>query len=214
MNMKRTSSKRLASSHPSAQAGFTLLELMVVIVIVGILMGALVMSGVGAFNETEKQETGVRLDTLASLVLAYRSVEGDFPDDRLPRNASSNSMNSCSEALVLAFFDPNFTGEQPNLDWLSNTDEDSSSRQLTSFDSRELFEIADGWGNPIIYFESLHYNRSVTVIAGVDGITQEQTVTAVRDEKTGSFLAPSGFQLISAGPDGEFGTEDDIVRTK
>lgn len=195
------------------QAGFTLLELMVVIVIVGILMGALVMSGVGAFNDAEKKETSVRLDNLSNLILEYRTIEGDFPDNRLPRNASSNSINSCAEALVLAFFDPGYTGSLPKQHWLENTDGDSSSRQLTTFGNKQLFEIVDGWGNPIMYFESLRYNESVTCMAGYDGIYEEQTVTAARNEKTGSFLAPSGYQLISAGPDGEFGNEDDIIRS-
>jgi prepilin-type N-terminal cleavage/methylation domain-containing protein len=195
------------------QSGFTLLELMVVIVIVGILVGFLVMNGASAFNQAEEKETGVRLDTLSSLILAYRSVEGEFPDDRLPRNASSNTVNGCSEALVLAFFDPGFTGGKPKQEWLVNTDSDSSSRQMTSFGNKQLFELADGWGNPIMYFENLHYNRSVTCMAGMDGDHLEQTVTAARDEKTGSYLSPSGFQLISAGLDGEFDTEDDIIRS-
>ena len=196
------------------QSGFTLLELMVVIVIVGVLVGALVMNGASIFTKAEEKETSVRLDTLATLILNYRSVEGEFPDDRLPRNASSNSLNACSEALVLAFFDPGFTGNKPNQDWLSNTDGDESSRQLTSFGNKQLFEIADGWGNPIMYFESLHYNRSVTCMAGADELYEEQTVTAARDEQTDSFLGQSGFQLISAGMDGIFDTEDDIIRAK
>ncbi len=211
MNSGQTS--KLLRASGSRQSGFTLLELMVVMVIVGILVGFLVMGGATAFNQAEEKETGVRLDTLSSIILSYRSVEGEFPDDRLPRNASSNSMNACSEALVLAFFDPGYTGNQPKQEWLVNTDADSSSRQLTTFGNKQLFELADGWGNPIMYFESLHYNRSVTCMAGMDEIYLEQTVTAARDEQTGSFLAPSGFQLISAGLDGEFDTEDDIIRS-
>jgi hypothetical protein len=63
----------------------------------------------------------------------------------------------------------------------------------------------------VVYFDSLHYEDVQTVIAGADGFLEEQVVRAARNETTGAFVAPTGFQLISAGEDGEFGTEDDLL---
>jgi prepilin-type N-terminal cleavage/methylation domain-containing protein len=193
-------------------SGFTLLELMVVIVIIGILMGALLMSGGSIFRDAEVKQTGIRMDTLATLIMEYRSTEQDFPDDRLPRLASATKINASAEALCLSFFDPNYTGSKPNQEWLGNTDEDSSPKSLTTFAKRDLFEILDGWGNPIAYFESMHYNDACVFMAGADGLLSEQTVVAARNATTGGWENPSGFQLISAGEDGDFGTEDDIIR--
>jgi len=152
------------------------------------------------------------MDTLATLIMVFRSIEQDFPDDRLPRPASASKINASAEALCLSFFDPNYTGNKPSQEWLGNTDEDSSPKSLTIFPTRDLFEILDGWGNPIAYFESMHYNDSCVFVAGAEGFLSEQTVVAARNATTGGWENPSGFQLISAGEDGDFGTEDDIIR--
>jgi len=58
----------------------------------------------------------------------------------------------------------------------------------------------------------LHYNDKAgsSVQAGEDEYYEEQQVFPGRSERTGSFYEPSGFQLVSAGSDGLFGTEDDL----
>ena len=47
-------------------------------------------------------------------------------------------------------------------------------------------------------------------MAGPDGDYFEQQVIPQKNTRTGSWEKPSSFQLISAGEDGEFGTEDDL----
>ena len=68
--------------------GFTLLELMIVMVIVGILMTALLMSGAGIFGQTAEKETTIRIQTVAALLEQFRTIEGAYPDDSLPRGVS------------------------------------------------------------------------------------------------------------------------------
>lgn len=201
--------KRSLSTHRS---GFTLLELMVVIVIVGILMGALLMSGGSLFRDAKVKETGVRLDTLATMIREFRQIEGVFPNDRLPSGVNTGAMNSKSEALFLELFANEYSGQRPDQDWLLNTDGDNLSKSLTILPSRELFEICDAWDNPILYFESLHYGEPAQVMAGLEGDYEEQNAEAAKNERTGAYQQPNGFQLISAGMDGTFGTEDDIVK--
>jgi prepilin-type N-terminal cleavage/methylation domain-containing protein len=196
----------------TARSGFTLLELMVVIVIVGILMGALLTSGGSLFRNSKVKETSVRMDTLATMVGSFRQIEGMFPNDRLPTGVNNGAMNSNSEALFLELFAEKYSGQRPDQDWLVNTDGDTTSKSLTILPARELFEICDAWNNPIVYFESLHYGTVAQVMAGTDDMLEEQTVEAVKNERTGAYQQPNGFQLISAGEDGTFGTEDDIVR--
>jgi len=194
------------------QQGFTLMELMIVMVIIGILAAAFAGVGGSMFSKSKERAAKARMQSLAIMLQSYRTVEGEYPDDRLPKGTTSNRFNSHSEALFLALFDPEYSGERPAQDWLVNTDGDETTRNLTILQSRELFEIGDEWGNPIVYFESLHYSNKAgaTVQAGEDEYYEEQNVSPGRSERTGSFYEPSGFQLVSAGADGLFETEDDL----
>ena len=192
------------------------MELMIVLVIIGILAAAFAAIGGNMFGASKDRAAQAQLQSLGVMLQSYRSIEGEYPDDRLPKGVTTNRFNTHSEALFLALFDPEYSGERPSQDWLVNTDGDESTRNMTILQSRELFEIGDEWGNPIIYFESLHYNdkNGATVQAGEDDFYEEQTVAPVSNERTGSFYEPNGFQLISAGPDGLFETEDDIFSFK
>lgn len=195
------------------RSAFTLLELMVVLIIIGILGASFLVIGGNVFGESKKTQAKARLQTVGALVESYRNLEGEYPDDRLPANLNANALNSHAEALVVALFDAEYRGERPSENWLINTDEDESSRNPTGLASRELFEISDPWGNPIVYLDSLHYSDRVTriAVAGMDEFFEEQEVKPGRNERTGSFWEPNSFQLLCAGPDGLFGTEDDIT---
>lgn len=194
---------------PNAR-GFTLLELMIVMVIVGVLMTYLLFSGGSLFGDAKEKDARVRIASLASALVAYQTAEGEFPNDRLRSEVAVNQVNACSEALFLAFFDPGYTGLQPDQDWLVNTDGDESRKAMTSLPTRELFEIGDPWGNPILYFESLHYGDEVEVLAGPEEEYEQQRGSALRHPTTGDWRQAGRFQLISAGEDGKFGTDDDI----
>lgn len=194
--------------------GFTLLELMIVMVIISLLGAAFLVVSGRVFGKAKDRQCRSRLQQLAVMIEAYRTAEGVYPNDTLPREVSSNVQNSGSEALFLAFYDPKYLGELPNQDWLVNTDGDQTSRTLTRLtEKRDLWEIGDPWGNPIVYFESLHYGTAseLAYVAGPqEEMPVEQGVAARRNERTGGFAEPGKFQLISAGEDGLFGTGDDI----
>lgn len=195
----------------SSRSGFTILELMVVLVIVGILMTVFVFSGSRLFGDAVEKKGKTQLTQLAAMVEEFRMIENLFPDDRLAGGLAANDKNSCCEALFVSLFDEGYTGRTPDQDWLVNTDVDVARKAATRLPDRQLFEIGDPWLNPIVYFESLHYGDEVIVLAGPDGVLEEQKVKARTNEKTGGWEAPGGFQLISAGADGLFGTDDDLV---
>ncbi len=194
--------------------GFTLLELMIVMVIISLLGAAFLVVSGRVFGQAKDRQCRSRLQQLAVMIEAYRTSMGVYPDDRLPSGVTANTQNAGSEALYLAFFDSKYLGELPNQDWLVNTDGDQSTRTLTRLDTRDLWEIGDPWLNPIVYLESLHYpeSRDLSYMAGPEEAPpEEQGVEARRDARTGGYEEPGKFQLISAGEDGIFGTEDDIT---
>lgn len=199
---------------PSRRTGFTLLELMIVLVILAVLASAFLVVAGRVFGQANERKCVSRLQQLAVMIENYRTIEGEYPDDRLPAGVATNQTNAGSEALYLAFYDPKYTGELPSQDWLVNTDGDQASRTLTRLPERALFEIGDPWGNPIAYFESLHYDEREPRVyfAGMEEEeVEEQTAEPRRNATTGGFDQPGKFQLLSAGADGLFGTEDDLV---
>lgn len=196
------------------RGGFTLLELMIVMVIISLLGAAFLVVSGRVFGQAQERKCRSRLQQLAVMIEAYRTAQGAYPDDRLPAGVSANTQNAGSEALYLQFYHPAYLGELPNQDWLVNTDGDLTTRTQTRLDSRDLWEIGDPWGNPIAYFESLHYadaTPQVYVAGPEEEAPVEQTLQARKDARTGGWEEPGKFQLISAGEDGMFGTEDDIT---
>lgn len=194
------------------RGGFTLLELMIVLVIISLLSAAFLVVGGRVFSHSTERECRSRLQQLAVMIESYRTIEGAYPDDRLPAGVAANAHNAGAEALFVQFYRPDYRGELPNQDWLVNSDGDLTTRTLTRLNARELWELGDPWGNPIAYFESLHYEeaRGVVYLAGMaEDSPEEQTVAPQRDLRTGGWEEPGKFQLISAGEDGLFGTEDD-----
>src|SRR5262249_10037007 len=97
---------------------------------------------------------------------------------------------------------------------LINIDGDTSPRQLTDFPSRDLKEIPDAWGNPIAYIEKSDYaakNRRYLTKVAATGEDRESVAVAFKNKSTGDYFDPNSYQFISAGPDGEFGTDDDVT---
>ena len=197
------------------RSAFTLLELMIVLVILAILGGAFLAVSSNVFDKAAVTEAQQRINALSTQIESYRTIEGEYPRDTLPEGASTNTTNDTAEALFVALFGRGYSGQSPSDEWLVNTDEDSSTEQLTRLGTRALYEIGDPWGNPIVYIESLHYAsaNALSVMALEQGMEfpEEQIVGAVRDDEKGIYMREGTFQLISAGPDGWFGTEDDIT---
>jgi len=121
---------------PSAQAGFTLVEIMVVIVILGLLATMVARNVIGASDEARATKAKTDCRTIAGGVSGYRAKNGRLPE---------------------------------SLEVLWTKDEKGFS---------ELEEVGDDpWGNPYVLREG---DR------------------------------PTDFEVISWGPDGSEGTEDDI----
>lgn len=198
------------------RAGFTLVEVLAVIVILGILMTLLVASIGGSGDAVRAKLTRVRLAEIGTVCEAYERRFGDFPASSFDVDAGQvpNSTNLGGEALVAALWSNGFeAGGNFRVEDLINSDFDRSLKSLSDFPESDLFELADGWKQPIAYLRSDDYGAEHVYIldSGSDSSGFESRVRAVRDGAAGRYRGHGRFQLHSAGVDGEFGTEDDLI---
>ncbi|MEO0651505.1 MAG: prepilin-type N-terminal cleavage/methylation domain-containing protein [Planctomycetota bacterium] len=198
-----------------ARAGFSLVELLAVIVIIGILVSVLVTSLGGADDGAKMRLTRVQLEQLATLADVYEREFGDYPPSQLPDQAGTvNGVNTGIEAFVAALWSRDYeAGGAVEADELSNVDGDSSKNRITDFPDRQLFEFVDAWGNPIVYFHHRDYEREqVYSVEDLEtGEFFDQEVKAVKNPVTKRFYRSSRFQFRSAGPNGIFDAlEDDL----
>lgn len=204
----------------ASRAGFTLIELLAVLMIISILMYFLISNLSGGINAVDEGVVKNRMATMRAMLSQWADDKGDYPRSQFPGDLGStpNALNIGSECLYLALCAQGAPGygtlDKP--DDLCNTDGDSLGKRPKGFETQELFELADGWGNPIAYIHHADYEKEFRYVAidGETGEVAEWSVRAVKNAKTGRFEEPSGFQLISAGSDGKFGTDDDIVNSQ
>lgn len=214
-------SLRSVARHP--RAGFTLIELLVVILIISILAAVLVTQLGGAEDAARNQQTRQQLAKLSAALISYETDgHGDYPASRFPDEAgvSNDGTNVGIEALVVALWSNGYEAGgllDDEADRLQNTDGDSSSRALTDFPSRQLFELSDAWDNPLAYIHRRDYDAGEFAYVTSDPLTGEEIESMVKAHKnpdTGRYYDARSFQLISAGSDGRFGTPDDVTSFK
>lgn len=203
----------------NARAGFTLIEILAVMLVLSILVTLLVTQLGGAEDVARTETTRQRLAVVGAAVDHYENEFGDYPPSSFAEETGviNDGTNVGIEALVVAFWSGGWEagGLLPDLaDELVNTDEDVAPRSLTDFESRALLEIPDAWGNPIAYFHRRDYaltNREYTTVDPETGVPLSSTPLAYKNPVTGRYYQATRYQLISAGPDGAFSTEDDIT---
>lgn len=199
------------------RAGFTLVEIMAVIVILSILLAVLVTSLGGSADVVHAKNTRMFLDQIGTLLVDYEAQKGDFPASSFPGDLAEtpSSENMGAEMLVLSLYPAkgDYQADDVPEDRLCNSDQDETKRPLTNFASGQVFEFADDWGNPIVYLHRRDYKERVVYVTvhPETGERMENSVTARKSPKTGDYYQRKRFQLLSAGADGEFGTADDIA---
>jgi len=194
--------------------GFTLIEVLAVIVILGILMIVLLPRLTGITERAKAKMTAAWINQLQTAIGQYEDRYGDYPPSQFQEKwgTAPNTTNLGGETLVLSLWSPEWSGAGLDEDKLVNTDGDETKKALTKFPKTSLFELRDEWGNPIAYFHHRDYGREDTyLVKNADtGEEGESSIKAQMNPTTKTYYNSTKFQLISAGPDGEFGGDDDI----
>jgi prepilin-type N-terminal cleavage/methylation domain-containing protein len=206
------------------ESGFTLIEILVVVTVIGVLMGLVALIIPMAFSSRDATVTQTRIGEVETALMALKSpqVLGYFPSAAMERLKGpngekigqdvgpGNETNRGIETLVLALYMPGveLPLELPD-DALGNTDEDKLLKNPSRLDTDERYEILDAWGNPLVYFSSAEYKKP-DAFQKVKMASGEIVDAKPWKTKTGLFINARTFQLFSAGEDGVFNTSDDI----
>ncbi|MDF1839206.1 MAG: type II secretion system protein [Planctomycetota bacterium] len=198
------------------RAGFTLIEIMAVLVILAILSAFLVGTMMRSGDVVHAKNTRMFLDQLQTMAIDFESQQGDYPLSTFPSKLAEqpSQANMGSEMLMVSLYpaDGSYQAMDVPEDRLCNTDDDSTKKAITSYSAGSAFEFADDWGNPIAYIHRRDYGKKFNYVTfdPQDETAIDNQVQAVKSQKTGDYFHKRRFQLISAGPDGFFGSEDDI----
>jgi len=195
------------------KAGFSLIELLAVMVILGILMVFLVPKLLEKKEVAKQLITEEHLQQISSAIAVYEGEMGDYPPSSWKGDWGPvpNNINLGGEILCVCLWSDDFGGTSLSEDDLINSDEDRGKKNLTTHANNDLFELRDTWDNPIAYFHRRDYGREdLYTTIDENGEIGNSNIKALVNPKTGNPYNPRKFQLISAGADGLFATEDDL----
>ncbi len=199
--------------------GFTLIEILVVIVIIGILASLALVGVNAALNSAKVSATESMLRTLEGACHQYRTRWGDYPPSTLTEfNVQlSNEVNNGAESLCACLGSTLKGGSLLSSvkdDQFVNMDRDAAPRNVTTwfFGDTQLREVADAYAQPMTYLHWKDYRRAPVQVRKywmADG-GPEQVVQVEVSAATKAFQRQDSFQMRSAGKDGKLGTPDDI----
>jgi prepilin-type N-terminal cleavage/methylation domain-containing protein len=227
-SQRLSKTRRLAG----AQRGFSFIEILVVMGIISVLVGGVIVA-IGLWGKKRPEfDTKNVLNKTKALIEDWKNHFEQYPPSDIKDIAAragigtvpkspGNNINGPIEAIYQALSWPGFPGSPEwNDKERGNTDEDELSKAINKHGAPGLFEIVDGYENPLVYFDNRDYAEWATgggpsyISRTRDGRELESVPVPYKNEEDGGFRNPETFQLWSMGPDGEPNTDDDITTWK
>jgi prepilin-type N-terminal cleavage/methylation domain-containing protein len=202
------------------RSGFTLVELLIVICIIGILVALTTVGIVKAMDSSRASATQAMLDSISGALAQYAQRWGDFPPttvDELGLRAP-NDVNNGVEALVACLSSEKRGGALFRAeDQLTNVDGDSASGGKKAvnwwYGDDQLREWVDNFGNTLWYMHGKDFAKprsSLTVVRTSKDAGEDVKMVPEQNPATKTFFGAGRFQLRSVGKDGKPGTGDDV----
>jgi prepilin-type N-terminal cleavage/methylation domain-containing protein len=224
MRLETTGAAMRSDRQRLRQAGFSFIEILIVMAIIGVLSGIVVVAIQMVAKKKPEFETETRLGKIKAGADTVKMKWGMYPPATLAALGTasgtanaikkvSNHTNEGIESLVQAMYwnGVEFDAQLGDGEFV-NTDDDSLDKAV-GVRGKVLNEVVDGWGNPLVYFPHTEYGAAFE--KGVDYVLGNEsggTVVTVRPYKTeNGFANPVSYQIFSFGPDGVPNTDDDIV---
>lgn len=212
---------------PARERGFSFIEILIVMGIISVLVGGVVVAiGMWARKGPEFQ-TKNTLNKTKMLIHDWKGWASFYPPGDVTKigglvgtggkiSSPENRINEGIESIYQALYWKGFKGDPAWEEMeLANIDDDRLRKAVNKLDQADLKEIIDGWGNPLVYFNSADYKKfaeSGQTYSSKDPTGLEMDVEAMPWAKDdGTFYNPLSFQIYSMGPDGEPNTDDDVT---
>jgi prepilin-type N-terminal cleavage/methylation domain-containing protein len=201
------------------QRGFTLIEILVVVSILGVLAGLISLLVVQAQGKKDEMNTKLVVETyLPTAIDRFKQEFSKLPPATMAELAAyprwtgltltQNTTNECNECMLVALRHPDSTTPLPDLPIpFGNTDEDIWNKVPDGSPDENAKEVLDAWGNPVVYIRSTFYDTPVKIMK-VDGTEIE--VHAVKRPSGNVYYNQNSYQIISLGKNG-IQDDDDIV---
>jgi len=200
--------------------GFTLVEILVVIIIIGILASLTLVGVMGALRQARRSSTQNVIEQLRAACESYRVRWGDYPPTSLAEFKAKmpNDTNNGAEALCACLSSQDRGGvlyQPPDAESYGNVDGDKAEKNITNwyFGDNALREFLDLYRMPITYIHHKDYVKASGPLTRYkfkpDG--DETSIKPAKTEATKTYANPDKFQIFSAGQDGIPGNGDDVV---
>jgi prepilin-type N-terminal cleavage/methylation domain-containing protein len=169
-----------------ASDGFTLVEMAIVLLIVGLLLGGLIPMISGQVEQRRITETNKQLDEIKEALIGFAIING-----RLPCPASSTSSGVESPTTGTGICDHNYDGYVPAV-------------TLGIPGTNGSGFVVDSWGNPIRYAVTAWSGNTFTIpngmsTKGISNLTPTDLLVCSTATGIGSSSCAAGTSLTSSG---------------